>query len=73
MKYKWVLFDADETLFHFDAYQGLKQMFSQFEVDFTLDDYEIYQKLNKPLWVDYQNGDISAKQLQNQRFESWSN
>jgi len=73
MKYKWVLFDADETLFHFDAYQGLKMMFSQFEVDFTLADYEIYQKLNKPLWVDYQNGDISAKQLQNQRFESWSN
>jgi len=72
MKYKWVLFDADETLFHFDAYQGLKLMFSRFEVDFTLADFEIYQKVNKPLWVDYQNGDISAKQLQNQRFTTWS-
>jgi len=72
MKYKWVLFDADETLFHFDAYQGLKLMFSRFEVDFTLADFEIYQKVNKPLWVDYQNGDISAKQLQNQRFTAWS-
>jgi len=72
MKYKWVLFDADETLFHFDAYQGLKLMFSGFDVDFTLADYEIYQKVNKPLWVDYQNGDISAKQLQNERFTSWS-
>ncbi|PAJ74060.1 noncanonical pyrimidine nucleotidase, YjjG family [Pseudoalteromonas sp. NBT06-2] len=71
MKYKWVLFDADETLFHFDAFQGLKLMFSRFEVDFTLADYEHYQKLNKPLWVDYQNGQISAKQLQNRRFESW--
>jgi len=72
MKYKWVLFDADETLFHFDAYQGLKLMFSRFNVDFTLDDFEIYQKVNKPLWVDYQNGNITAKHLQTERFTAWS-
>ncbi|SFD12334.1 pyrimidine 5'-nucleotidase [Pseudoalteromonas denitrificans] len=72
MKYKWILFDADETLFHFDSYQGLKLMFSRFDVDFTPCDFEHYQSVNQPLWVDYQNGDISAKQLQNKRFESWS-
>lgn len=30
MKYDWIFFDADETLFHFDAYQGMKLMFSRF-------------------------------------------
>ncbi|MCV5222164.1 pyrimidine 5'-nucleotidase, partial [Escherichia coli] len=24
MKYDWILFDADETLFHFDAFKGLQ-------------------------------------------------
>jgi 5'-nucleotidase len=28
--------------------------------------------VNKPLWVDYQNGAITALQLQHQRFDSWA-
>ncbi|CFQ45453.1 pyrimidine 5'-nucleotidase [Yersinia aleksiciae] len=72
MKYQWILFDADETLFHFDAYQGLKLMFSRFNVDFSTQDFDHYQLVNKPLWVDYQDGKISATQLQNTRFEMWA-
>ncbi|WP_145570325.1 pyrimidine 5'-nucleotidase [Yersinia bercovieri] len=72
MKYQWILFDADETLFHFDAYQGLKLMFSRFNVDFSVQDFDHYQLVNKPLWVDYQDGKISASELQNTRFEMWS-
>lgn len=72
MKYKWILFDADDTLFHFDAFKGLALMFSRFEVQFTENDYNTYQQKNKPLWVDYQNGKITAKQLQNRRFKLWS-
>ncbi|QHB32601.1 pyrimidine 5'-nucleotidase [Yersinia canariae] len=72
MKYQWILFDADETLFHFDAYQGLKLMFSRFNVDFSVQDFDHYQLVNKPLWVDYQDGKISAAELQNTRFEMWA-
>ncbi|MCL1145819.1 pyrimidine 5'-nucleotidase [Shewanella marinintestina] len=72
MQYKWVLFDADETLFHFDAFQGLQLMFSRFDVDFTRQDFAHYQTVNKPLWVDYQDGKLTAKQLQNIRFEEWA-
>jgi len=72
MKYKWILFDADETLFHFDAYQGLHLMFSRFGITFTKQDFAQYQKVNKPLWDDYQNGVISATQLQNIRFQPWA-
>ncbi|MFS2222863.1 pyrimidine 5'-nucleotidase [Pantoea sp. B65] len=68
----WILFDADDTLFHFDAFAGLQRMFREYDVQFTAADYDDYQAINKPLWVDYQNGVISALQLQNQRFQSWA-
>lgn len=44
MKYDWIFFDADETLFHFDSFKGMKLMFSRFGVDFDEQDYAAYQK-----------------------------
>ncbi|BDU39802.1 5'-nucleotidase yjjG [Vibrio nigripulchritudo MADA3029] len=71
MKYSWILFDADETLFSFDAFKGLQTMFSRLDVNFTQADFEEYQLVNKPLWVKYQDGEINAKQLQEDRFVIW--
>lgn len=70
--FSWLVFDADDTLFHFDAFTGLKQLFTGFNIDFTHHDYAEYQLVNKPLWVDYQNGVITATQLQQQRFTAWA-
>ena len=70
--YEWILFDADDTLFHFDAFGGLRLMFSRYDVDFAEQDYQTYQSLNKLLWVDYQNGHIGAQQVQRQRFQTWA-
>lgn len=70
--YQWILFDADETLFHFDAFRGLQLMFSRFDIQFSQQDYEAYQTINKPLWVDYQNNQITALELQHRRFNHWS-
>ncbi|ART80600.1 pyrimidine 5'-nucleotidase [Oceanisphaera avium] len=72
MRYSWILFDADETLFHFDAFAGLKVLFASFGIDFTAEDYRQYHTLSAPLWVDYQNGAISAAQLQHLRFANWA-
>ena len=72
MNWDWILFDADETLFTFDAFGGLQRMFLDYSVTFTAEDYQDYQAVNKPLWVDYQNGTINALQLQHQRFQSWA-
>lgn len=72
MKYDWILFDADETLFHFDSFGGMRLMFERFGVDFTREDYDAYQLVNKPLWVDYQDGKITADQLKQIRFEGWA-
>jgi 5'-nucleotidase len=71
--YDWILFDADDTLFHFDAFSGLQLLFSRFDIIFTKQDYDEYQIVNKSLWVEYQNNNITAEQLQNQRFNSWAN
>ncbi|UUM32740.1 pyrimidine 5'-nucleotidase [Vibrio japonicus] len=72
MKYDWILFDADETLFHFDSFKGMQLMFSRKGVDFTQQDFEHYQKVNKPLWVDYQDGKITAHELKHTRFQEWA-
>ncbi len=70
--YDWILFDADDTLFHFDAFSGLQRMFSRHGVEFAEHDYHAYQTVNKPLWVEYQGGRISAQQLQRERFQPWA-
>lgn len=72
MNWDWIFFDADETLFTFDSFGGLQRMFLDYSVTFTVDDFQDYQAVNKPLWVEYQNGAISALQLQHQRFEGWA-
>ncbi len=72
MKWDWIFFDADETLFTFDSFGGLQRMFLDYSVTFTADDFQDYQAVNKPLWVDYQNGAITSLQLQHQRFQGWS-
>ena len=64
MNYRWILFDADDTLFHFDAYQGLRRMFAGHAVDFTEADYARYQEVNKLLWLAYQDGRIGAAELE---------
>lgn len=70
--YVWILFDADETLFHFDAFNGLKLMFSRYDVLFTEQDYVEYELINRALWTEYQNSTISAEELRCRRFSVWA-
>lgn len=70
--YEWILFDADDTLFHFDAFRGLQLMFSRFGLAFTEQDYVDYQQVNKALWVEYQKGQITAQEIQRRRFHIWA-
>lgn len=73
MKYDFVLFDADETLFSFDIFAGLKIVFAKHAIDFSHSDFVYYQNTNKKLWLEYQNGSISADYLQVTRFNEWAN
>ena len=68
MKYQWILFDADETLFSFNSYLGLKAMLVRYGIEFSEADYDDFQAINKPLWVAYQNKEITIQELQTTRF-----
>ena len=72
LKYDHILFDADDTLFHFDAFAGLAQLFSRYQLHFDQVEFHRYQQLNLPLWQQYQDGQISATQLQQRRFEPYA-
>lgn len=72
MNYDWIIFDADETLFHFDNFSGLSHMMLKHKVTFSADDFAEYQSINKPLWVAYQDGKVTAKELQTRRFQRWA-
>lgn len=69
--YPWILFDADETLFRFDSFRGLKILFAQYDIVFTEKDYQDYQLRNKSLWADYQSGKITAQHI-HKRFDPWA-
>ena len=71
-RYDCILFDADNTLFDFDALAGLRRMFAGYGVSFTDEDHAEYQRLNAPLWLAYQAGTITARDLQLRRFEDWA-
>ncbi|WP_133408215.1 pyrimidine 5'-nucleotidase [Parashewanella tropica] len=71
-RYQWLLFDADETLFDFDAFAGLKRALVQYGVEFTEQDYAQYQQTNQALWDRYQAHEIDTQTLQEQRFQLWS-
>jgi 5'-nucleotidase len=71
--YEWILFDADNTLFHFDDFSGLSWMFkNHFGIEFCEKNYQAFQTISKPLWNSYQNGEINAQHLQERRFYAWS-
>ncbi len=69
--YDWVLFDADETLFHFDSKAGLERMLRTLDLDFSDQDFERYQLLNKNLWRQYELHQVTAKDLAEKRFDDW--
>lgn len=72
MKYQWILFDADETLFSFNSFLGLQSVLKRYGINFSAEDYEAFQAINKPLWIAYQNNEISARDIQIRRFAKLS-
>ncbi len=71
MSYDWVVFDADETLFRFDAKRGLTQLLQSYEVDFTEAHFQRFKEVNAPLWDAFQRGEISAADIKARRFVDW--
>ena len=70
MKYTWLLFDADDTLFDFpkssaNALQWtLEQCGLPFEPEFTT----LYWRFNQQVWEEFERGEITSQELRVKRF-----
>ncbi|MBK7873464.1 MAG: noncanonical pyrimidine nucleotidase, YjjG family [Saprospiraceae bacterium] len=71
MRYHWLLFDADNTLFDFDRTMevALETAMKNADLPFEHSFHEIYQKINLQCWRDFEEGKISKAALRTLRFE----
>ena len=71
VRYDWILFDADGTLFDYDRAESsaLEATFEQFGLRFPPEAAETYRGINGEIWQQFEQGLISQEQLRWQRFE----
>jgi 2-haloacid dehalogenase len=70
MRYSWILFDADGTLFDYDAAEtaALAASFARIGYTFVSEDLAIYREINGRLWRDLENGATTQQRLRVERF-----
>ncbi len=71
MKYEWLLFDADGTLFDYDRAEAtaLQRTFEQAGQRFEPAFGKVYRRINHQIWLDFERGRISQARLRAARFE----
>jgi len=71
MKYDWILFDADGTLFDYCKAEAaaLENTFRQRGLPFSGKVMELYREINEKVWFDFENGRITSDRLRTKRFE----
>ncbi len=70
MKYRFLLFDLDNTLLDFDANeaQALPRVFAAHGVTLTPEIRSVYDEINHGLWRDYETGKVAIETVLNTRF-----
>ncbi len=71
MKYEWILFDADGTLFDYDKAEGyaLENAFAALNLPFHDHCLCRYNEINALVWKEFEQGRISARALRTERFK----
>jgi 2-haloacid dehalogenase len=71
MRYRWLLLDADGTLFDYDRAEAtaLAHTFEQAGHGFQPGYAQVYQQINERMWLAYERGEISQERLRISRFE----
>jgi putative hydrolase of the HAD superfamily len=71
MKYRWLLFDADGTLFDYDnaEYSALKQTSKFFGIKFSSAYHLKYRQINNSLFKKLEKGLVTPAELRTQRFK----
>ncbi len=72
MKYRWIVFDADGTLFDYDTAESraLEESFLEAGLAFEPGFVDMYRTINQKVWSDFENGSISQERLRTQRFQT---
>ena len=69
--YKWLLFDADNTLFDFNMAEtkALANTFQQFRLPYTNGVGDTYRQINAQVWQALERGEITPDALRTLRFQ----
>ena len=69
--YRWIVFDADGTLFDFQAAErlALRQTLGFFHIDLTPEVHAAYRNISDALWAAFERGELSSQTLRVRRFE----
>lgn len=70
MKYKWILFDADNTLFDFTYSQrmALKETCLSFNVPYSSEIFSKFVEVNNVIWQAYDENKITHEEIKLERF-----
>lgn len=70
MKYEWLLFDADNTLWDFSAAEAsaLERTLTKCDIEWSEEVLGHYQLINHRAWSDYEAGILPKEQLRTVRF-----
>ncbi|MFZ0547844.1 MAG: YjjG family noncanonical pyrimidine nucleotidase [Candidatus Promineifilaceae bacterium] len=73
MKYKWILFDADNTLFDYDAAErgALSSTFEELGRPLLPEHVATYRQINHRNWLAFEQGEITQAVLRVRRFEQF--
>ncbi len=72
-RYRWLLFDADGTLFDYDRAErtAIEQTLRQIGVSFNPDYLATYRRINAALWQRVERGELTPGVVKVRRFELW--
>ncbi|HUR30614.1 MAG TPA: YjjG family noncanonical pyrimidine nucleotidase [Saprospiraceae bacterium] len=72
-KYRWVLFDADHTLFDFDkaSEEALSEVLVDHGIEWCEGMYRDYKKINIQCWMEHEQGIIDRDTLVYERFRRY--
>lgn len=72
MRYRWLLFDADGTLFDYDNAERLALEATLARLDYTMarETHALYREFNSALWRQLEAGTVTPETLRWKRFES---
>ena len=71
MKYSWLLFDADGTLFDYDTAEGkaLSATFKDAGLPYDAADLDVYREINGEMWAAFERREVTQPELHLQRFQ----